>query len=148
MTTIYASYFGIPVTSLISYVLIQNDFAPRDPQLYSTIPSLLEQVGYSVTSALCGTLSQVFINVALRYEDASKVSIYRSTDLFFTYIFQYFLMDISTNLLSAVGAFLIIFGTVLILIYKIAEKRVTKRTAKAKETNDQNLCTKIFLFKF
>lgn len=141
ITTMYASYFGLPVSSLMSLVLIFSGMTHRDPKLYEDVPTFALQILYSFISGLCGTFSQVFFNISMKYEDASKVMIYRSTDLFFTYIFQYFTLNISTNIFSVIGAFLIIFGTVLILMYKIIEKKLDK------SNNDQPL-QKIFLLKF
>ena len=137
----YASYFGLPVSTLMSLVLIFSGMVHRDPKLYEDIPTLAVQIFFSIISALCGTFSQVFFNLAMKYEDASKVMIYRSTDIFFTYVFQYFTLNISTNNFCIIGAFLIITGTVLILIYKIIEKKLDK-------SNNDNPLQKIFILKF
>lgn len=146
VTTMYACYFGLPTSTIMSVVMLATGITKKDPHMLDDIPSFALQLFYSFSSGLCGTLSQVLINVSLKYEDASRVSIYRSTDLFFTYIFQYFWLNISTNFYSGIGAFLIIFGTILILVYKIFDKRLAK---KALINGVSSSCwKKVFMFKF
>ena len=98
----------------------------RDPALLEDIPSFTLQIFFSLMSGMSGVLSQIAKVTAYKYEDASKISIIRSTDLFFTYIFQYFFLNISTNVYSGIGALLIILGTLLILVYKMIETNLTK----------------------
>lgn len=141
VATIYACYFGGPVSLLISSVMLFSGITEKDPALLDNIPSFSLQVAYSLASACCGTISQITINVSLKYEDASKVSIIRSTDLFFTYVLQYFWLNISTNVYSGIGAVLIIMGAVLILVYKIVDKKLSK-------SKIQNFWTRILLLKF
>ncbi len=101
---------------------------------------LLFQIGYSITSAICGCMSQVLFNISMKYEDATKLSIYRSTDFVFTYLLQYFWLNISIDLYSCIGAGLIVFGTILIFLYKMVDKKISK--------NKKNILIKLIAFKF
>ena len=141
--TIYASYFGIPVSFIISLLMQITGTTQRDPALLEDIPSFTLQILFSLMSGMSGVLSQIAKVTAYKYEDASKISIIRSTDLFFTYIFQYFFLNISTNVYSGIGALLIILGTLLILVYKMIETNLTKSYDK-----NRNFLKRILIYKF
>ena len=123
VVAIYASYFGLPLSLFISLLIFATGVEHKNIQMFQTHMSIMEQAAYSLTSAVCGVMSQIFFNVSMRHEDASKIAIFRSTDFFFTYLFQYLWLGIATNVYSVVGASLIILGTVLILIYKIFDRK-------------------------
>lgn len=143
IATIYASYFGLPVSFIISLIMLITGTTQRDQELLKDIPSFTLQIFFSLMSGVSGVLSQIAKVTSYKHEDASKISIIRSTDLFFTYIFQYFFLNISTNIYSGIGALLIIFGTVLILVYKMVETNITKSNDKK-----SNLLKRIFIYKF
>ncbi len=66
----------------------------------------------------------------MKYEDASKVAMYRTTDLLFTFLFQYFYLGISSNIFSISGAIFIFFGMMLVIGDQIREKYVRKKEQK------------------
>ncbi len=141
--TIYATYFGIPTSLGISVVALATGITEKDPSLLDDMPSFALQVVYSILSGLCGTISQVTLNIALNYEEAGKISIIRSTDILFTYMFQYAWLGISTNVFSGIGAVLIIFGTVMIMVYKIVDKKTVES-----ETEKRGIFLRVLLYKF
>lgn len=143
VASIFASYFGLPVSFMISLIMLLTGATVKDPAIMDDIPSLFVQIFYSLMSASCGVVSQICINLSLKHEDASKVTIIRSTDIFFTYIFQFFFLNITTNLYSAIGACLIVFGTVLILLYKLVDKKIVKSNDKS-----AHFLKRIFIYKF
>ena len=70
--------------------------------------------------------SQILMNLAVQVEDASRVSILKSTDLLFIFLLQYFILGIHSNLSNTLGAILIFLGALLVMIYKIIDKKHTK----------------------
>ncbi len=122
VVAIYASYFGLPLSATISFILVLTGVEVRNATVINNKTSLCFQIFYSLTSAICGVLSQIFFNISMKHEDASKIAIYRSTDFFFTYMFQYLWLDILANYLSVIGALLILAGTLLIIFFKIVDK--------------------------
>jgi len=116
----------------------------KDPALLDDLPSLMLQVVYSILAGFCGTISQVTLNLALNYEDAGKISIIRSSDVFFTYLFQFIWLGISTNVFSGIGAALIIFGTVMIMAQKILDKKAESEN----KTEKRGIILRILMKKF
>lgn len=84
------------------------------------------QLAFSLASALCGIISQICLNLALQYEDASKITILKTFDLLFTFILQYLVLRISPNILSIVGASLILLGSFIVIGYKIILDKITE----------------------
>lgn len=68
-------------------------------------------------------IGQVLLNIALRYEDATKIAITRTTDVLFSCILQYFLLDILIDAISALGALAIMVGSFSILLFKLLETK-------------------------
>lgn len=106
------------------------------------------QIGFSVISALCGVFSQVLLNFAFDHDDTSKATILRSTEIFFTFILQYFLLNINPNVFNLAGAVMIFLAAAFILSYQMADKKYNsnKNTAEG-ENKNRSLCHKIFFFK-
>lgn len=142
LPSIYVSYFGLPTGLAISLVMLLTGNTQRDPTLFDSFPSLAMQIFYSLMSASCGMISQIFLQISLKYEESSKIAVIDSTDLLFTYILQYFWLNIITNVYSAIGACLIMFGVFLILVNKIVENKIKKNTQEG------NFLKKIFTYKF
>jgi uncharacterized membrane protein len=81
------------------------------------------QIGFSLFSALTGVLQQVLMNLALDYEEASKVMIIRSTDLFFAFLLQSIFLHIYSDWMSVSGALMIFVATMLVMMFKMADKK-------------------------
>ncbi|CAF1049373.1 unnamed protein product [Brachionus calyciflorus] len=128
---------------------------------------LINRSIFAIVSSLTGLFSQVCINLAFLHEDVTKVSLIRSTNLLFSFIFQYFLLDIHSNLYSVSGALLILFSVTMILIYKINDQKYvikykdyleSKKLIKNEQNDEENyqventvkpgLILRILFFKF
>lgn len=127
---VYASYFGLPFTIALSAFALITGVERKNAELYSTWDSLLWQCGYSLTSAACGVFSQILMNLSLKYEEASKISIIRTSDLFFTFLLQLIILDIHSNYLSIVGALLIFVATIIVLLFKLVDQKWNKKHSK------------------
>lgn len=139
---IYLSYLGIPVTLFVS-VLIRL-FAIEDRPLAPFLQdksSLVWQCVFVSISATCSNLAQIFLNLALGYEDPAKVSIIRINDLLITFILQSVILNIFSNFLSILGALFIFIATFLVILYKILYNKY------GKIDQDSATCKKCFFYK-
>ncbi|CAF0946006.1 unnamed protein product [Brachionus calyciflorus] len=89
--------------------------------------TLISQSILTLLSSFSGLFSQVCMNLAFLYEDVTKVSLVRSTDLLFSFILQYLLLDIHSNLYSVTGALLILTSVTMVMIYKIMDQKYVKK---------------------
>lgn len=151
---IYASYFGLPFTISLNVISYLTGLEKKNMQLYDSVEKVSWQIGLALMAALCGVVSQMLMNIALIYEEASKVSIIRTTDLLFIFILQYVLLDIYSNVFSMVGALMIFISGILIMIYKMIEKKFNKPARSQVNASQDNIggkcaaCKKIFFYKF
>ncbi|RNA41329.1 solute carrier family 35 member G1 [Brachionus plicatilis] len=141
VSVIYAGYFGFPFSLLLSLVLYLSDLENRNFDEFKSSSVILWQLFYSFISASSGVVSQIMMNISLKYEEASKVALLRSTDLLYTFVLQHFFLGIDSNLFSIIGASLIFISTFLVLVFKILEKSANKKADK------EIFLKKIFLFK-
>ena len=144
---LYPAYIGIPTSCLISLVMFLTGAQKKDMQLVEDVPSILYQVSFAVASGLFGVLSQVFMNLSLKFEDTSKVSMVRSTDLLFTFLFQYLILRIHPNLFSTIGAFLILLATLFIIFLQMLEKLSLNEAAKNAKKDDITAWKNCLFFK-
>ena len=140
---IYASYLGLPFSLGVSAVMSCTGVEKLDQAVLRNPAALMLQVFYSLSSAFAGIFAQVFLNIAMKHEEASKIAIIKSSEFIFTYLFQYLWLNVAENVYSLVGACLIIFGTILILFYKTIERKAAKSNQKGRV-----LWKKILLVKF
>ena len=156
---IYASYYGIPCSILTSYVMILTGVEERKSfsTLMTETNNLKPDVYLVLLTGLISVLSQILINLALQLEEASKIAILKSTDLIFTFFLQHIILNIHPNIFSSIGASMIFVGAVIVLIYKIIDKRHTKKLklASSKYVNSVNddssfkeCFSKIIFYKF
>ena len=137
---IYVTYIGIPVTFIIS---LEMALAGVSHQNFSNNLNMIPlQFLYVVVGAVLGIISQTLLNFSLKYEDASKIAIVRTIDVFLTFILQYIFLNISLDTLSLVGASSILSGTFLILSFKFIESRMNGKKENI------NLFTRFIKFNF
>jgi drug/metabolite transporter (DMT)-like permease len=90
----------------------------------------------------CGhTLFHLTVALALKYGDASKMSILISTDLLFAFLLQIAILGVIPNVLEFAGAIIIAFSTMLITIFKIVD-------CNASENMRNSRIGKIIFYKF
>ena len=100
---LFSSYVGFPVSLAISLVLLLTKNEIKDRNKLENISYLGIQILFAFLSALTGCIHQIALNISYRYEDASKISIYRTLDLIFSFIMQFFLLNINPGFLSLIG---------------------------------------------
>jgi drug/metabolite transporter (DMT)-like permease len=124
LVTIFTSYFGIPVSAIISVILVLTGIAHKDFAAESE--HLLLHSIYVLCGAFIGVLTQIAINLAYKHEEASKVAIVRTIDVFFSFIIQYFMLNIVMDVFSIIGSVLIVSGTFLVLSMKLLDNKLNR----------------------
>ena len=140
---IYVTYIGIPVTFLISLAMVLTGFSHK--QFPKNLHLMPMQILYVTVGGALGVISQILLNLSLKYEQASKVAILRTLDVFLTFLFQYLFLNISVDIFSLIGSSSILLGTLLILSFKLIENRM-KEVEKKKEKRNDGEMKKFSLF--
>ena len=94
----------------------------HDLNLLKDAPSVLYQILFALVAAVFGVLAQILMNLSLKYEGATKVTLIRSTELVFSFLFQYLLLNINANLYSVLGSVLILVATLLTVFFQFLKK--------------------------
>jgi drug/metabolite transporter (DMT)-like permease len=137
ISTIYSVYFGLPLA--ITCRLICIPFLDKNDYLKNGTDVFLINVLYAVAGSVFDTFGLIFLNIALKYEDPTKITIVRTSNVFFVFLFQYFMLHIKFEMFSIIGAISIGVGSLLVLIMNIIEK-------KASQSNDSDTRFKRILF--
>ena len=90
-----------------------------------------------------GVLGQIFINIALKHEEPTKVAIAKTSDVIIAFFLQYIFLNIQIDFLSIIGSLAIVVGTMVVLIFKLIENKYSKLANKKK-----NCLEKFIFFKF
>lgn len=83
---------------------------------------------------LKGIGAQIVTMISVKFDDVSKISMYKASDILVTFIIQYFMFpEIKPNVLKYVGAGFITAGMVLIMSFKLIDSKRQKRLELDKE---------------
>jgi drug/metabolite transporter (DMT)-like permease len=140
---IYTSYLGVPVCAVAALLFHFNGITKRSGN--ESINELAWHFGLICFVAVLGTFNQLIMNLSLKYEDASKVALIKTSELFFTFVFQYLILNITSGLFNMIGAMLIISSTLLILIFKFMDQR---HQDKLIPSQTPNIFKRVIFFKF
>lgn len=155
--TFYGSLFGLPVSLVISVILYLGEINKID---FSDKKSLLIDLICSSIGGVFSSIGQIFLNLSLKYEDPTKISIIKASDIFISIFLQYVFLNIKIDLYSLIGGFIILTAVTLVLLFKIVEKRYNsaiKTKSTSIETTDEantysednrGIVSKIIFFKF
>lgn len=67
--------------------------------------------------------------ISVKFDDVSKISMYKASDILVTFIIQYFMFpEIKPNVLKYVGAGFITAGMVLIMTFKLIDSKRKKQS--------------------
>jgi drug/metabolite transporter (DMT)-like permease len=138
VSTIYIAYFGLPICVASSVLLIYFGFAHRT---FTNFKALQVNVAFSGASAVMAILGQCSLNIALNYEDATKVSILKTIDVFIAFVLQFFILNIRLDVFSVLGSLAILVGTFLVMAFKGLEASYEKKTKRS-------AFGKLIMFKF
>ena len=81
VNTLYGTFLGLPVCVIISGVLIGTKSSHKD--FKCELQNYPYDILYGVIGGLFALLGHVLLNIALQYEDATKVSMIRTVELIF-----------------------------------------------------------------
>lgn len=123
VTTLYLTIVGLLASICLCVVMAATNLS-LFMQSNVRYNHLLIEIGYSVLAGVCGTLGIVFMNYALKYEDASKVAMIRTFSVFFSFVLQYLFLDVSVDILGILGALFIVSGIFIILFLKIFDQQL------------------------
>jgi drug/metabolite transporter (DMT)-like permease len=142
-TTIYVCWTGIPFSMILSAFLIFYGHYHKD--IKSELNMLPMDLFYSCFGACMSIIGQIFLNIAFRYEEPTKIAITKTVDVFFSCVLQYFLLNVTLDMYGLVGSCSILIGTFLVLLFKLLEnKYISYKNAKLIEdekllSNGQNV---------
>jgi uncharacterized membrane protein len=98
---------------------------------------------YTSISGVFGVCGSIFLNIALIHEDPTKVAIAKTSDVIIAFVLQLIFLNIHIDFLSIIGSLAIVFGTMVVLIFKLFENKYSKLVSKKK-----NYFEKFIFFKF
>ena len=122
VSTIYCSYVGLPfclATSALIYF-----YGVTHGNVHYDMSTLGQHILLSCFSSIFAIAGQIFLNMSYNYEDASKVAIAKTSEVFFSYFLQMIILHIQVDLLSITGSILIVCGTVIVLVFKMVENSI------------------------
>jgi drug/metabolite transporter (DMT)-like permease len=148
---LYACYVGLPLAIATSLGMYFTNLRNINYSKYDTTSKLALQIFYLLCSALCGCIFQSLSVLSNRYESASKLAIVSTTNLFWSFLLQYLVLDIGANVFSASGALFIFLSVILSVLVKIMDKKLQKYSL-IEDERSSGFCLKflkkLFLFKF
>lgn len=125
----YASYFGIPTTLMLISLVTASGQSTTDYSQMSTNNKFYESLFISIASALLDITAQVIWIISVKFDDVSKIAMYRASDLLFTFIVQYIfkVKNVRINELKYIGAVFITCAMVLVMGFKLIDAERQKR---------------------
>ena len=135
---IYAAYLGLPIAIILQIIMYSTGIEKIKDYSVFTTSDILWNCLWAFISGITGMAAQATYHVSLKHEEPTVISVVRCTDLFFTFILQYIFMNITVNFLSATGAILIFFATLLTLVFKSISYRVNQKKENKKNKLMEN----------
>ena len=140
-TVVYVCWPGIPLSLILSFFLYYYGLYHQDFQ--SEIKDIPMDLYYSILSALLSLAGQIFLAQAFIYEDATKIAITKTVDVFFTCCLQYLLLGVVIDFFAIIGSSSILSATISILVFKILENEYasykTRKLERQEKLNDIEL---------
>jgi drug/metabolite transporter (DMT)-like permease len=119
--TIFVCWFGVPFSVVLSIILF--NFGKAHKNIQEELGHLPMDLFYSVLASMLSIGGQIFLNISLKYEDATKIAITKTVDVFFSFILQYILLSIDADYLSVLGAISILTATFSVLMFRMMEAK-------------------------
>jgi drug/metabolite transporter (DMT)-like permease len=122
VSVIYSVYVGLPLA--VIYRLASIPFIDINEYLKNGIDLLLIDLICFVAASVFDAIGLILLNIALKYEDPTKITIVRTSNIFFVFLFQYFILNIKFEIFSIIGAIFIGIASLTVLIMNVLEKKV------------------------
>lgn len=133
INTIYTSYIGLPLSLALSCILVYNGNSNLIYNIRYNWANFKWHLFYSICVSILGVINMIIVNFAMSLEEASKLSIIKTTDLFFVFGLQYVFLKIQSDYLNVIGAILILLSSFLIMIYRLLDQNNSKKILKKKQ---------------
>lgn len=133
--TIYVCIVGMPLSLALSAFLIYKGLFHKN--VAQELDQLPMDVYYSALSSMCSLSGQIFLTKALMHEEATKIAIIKTIDVFFACLLQYFLLGVLVDALAVVGSCSILLATITIMVFKILERKYSIRKQNRLEKYQQ-----------
>lgn len=124
ITSLYPALVGLPASLIVSAILIQTSTSHQNLNQEADILPI--QIGYSICAGVFGTMGIIFLNNALRFEDATKIGMIKTIGVFFSFILQFLFLDITVDFLGVMGAIFIVTGTISTMVIKLFDKPLSQ----------------------
>jgi len=111
VTVMYYSIMGAVITGLIVYATTGFHLPCRS------------ELGYLIYIGPNGIIGQSCLTMALQREKAGRVAIARTSQIFFAFLIQVYVIGEATNLWSIVGAILVFCSSLIVGIRKLVSKK-------------------------
>ena len=111
VTVMYYSIMGAVITGLIVYTTTGFHLPCRS------------ELGYLIYIGPNGIIGQSCLTMALQREKAGRVAIARTSQIFFAFLIQVYVIGEATNLWSIVGAILVFCSSLIVGIRKLVSKK-------------------------
>jgi drug/metabolite transporter (DMT)-like permease len=132
------SIFGLPASIILSAIFYYIDFKNGLKVFDFETNKLLFQVGMSMVSAVIEVGGQYCTITALKYEDPSKVTLVKSSDVFISFVLQYVFLNIVSGYLNTLGACLIFISVLMVLIHKMFDQKFKSKNKFNLESQSNN----------
>ncbi len=140
VVSFYPAVCGIPMGAIISVVLFFSKETHQNFEQYEK-SHLAMDIFFSIIAGILGSVALIFLNIALDCEDANRFAIVKTTDVFFSFLLQFFILGINVDYLGVIGALFILTSTFGISIVKSLDEKFSSRIEK-------NICLKYLFHKF
>jgi uncharacterized membrane protein len=100
---LYVAYVGFPITFSTSIALLLTGYEVKDMQKLKDFSFFGVQILFTSLSAISACFAQISLNISYKYDDASKISAYRTMEIIFTYALQFIFLNINPGLMSHIG---------------------------------------------
>ena len=125
--SVLAFWFGVAMCLLSVVLMISfQSFIPI------AFPDTPEEIGICVGAGVSGAIANIFFAIALRFGDAGKVIIAKSTEVIFAAVYQVLLFDQPITITMAVGTVFICVSIGLLNSKKLVLKQLNKLSNKEK----------------
>ena len=150
LSAFYSGLTGLPFNIIVS--IIQRI---HEPLIQSKINLNFETIAFEIFIMLSFSIflcmSGFTFNIGFNYENASILAIVATTGVPLIFILQYLFLSIQFNYYSVIGSFLIIFGSVYIIIHKTIDinlHEIEKNNQKLQKSVTRQFIKKTLFWKF
>ena len=119
LVAIYGSYFGLPTCMAINVYAWTHETGAVLTRAQLSNELIALHCVWSLVSSLAGCVSLVTLNMAFAHEEATKVCIIKTSEIFFSALFQFVILGISVDLLSLSGSAAICAAIVIVMSFRM-----------------------------